>query len=57
MKAAEEEIAYMSKKDLKKQMTKTRKNMERAAKELDFMQAAKYRDQLKMLEKQMGEAR
>ncbi|MGX1025188.1 excinuclease ABC subunit UvrB [Psychroflexus sp. MBR-150] len=53
LKAAEEEMQYMSKKDLKKQMTKTRKNMEHAAKELDFMQAAKYRDQLKVLEKQL----
>ncbi|MBS3738341.1 MAG: UvrB/UvrC motif-containing protein, partial [Psychroflexus sp.] len=53
LKAAEEEIEYMSKKDLKKLMTKTRKNMEHAAKELDFMQAAKYRDQLKVLEKQI----
>jgi len=53
LKAAEEEIQYMTKKDLKKLMTKTRKNMERAAKELDFMQAAKYRDQLKVLEKQL----
>ncbi|NBC57285.1 MAG: excinuclease ABC subunit UvrB [Bacteroidetes bacterium] len=53
LKAAEEEIEYMSKKDLKKLMTKTRKNMEHAAKELDFMQAAKYRDQLKVLENQL----
>ncbi len=57
LKAAEEEIQYMSKKDLKSKMRKTRKNMEHAAKELDFMQAAKYRDQLKMLEKQLSEAR
>lgn len=57
LKAAEEEIKYMSKKDLKKQMNKTRKNMEHAAKELDFMQAAKYRDQLKVLEKQLEHAR
>ncbi|QTY27143.1 excinuclease ABC subunit UvrB [Flavobacterium sp. CS20] len=53
LKVAEEEMQYMSKKDLKKQMTKTRKNMEHATKELDFMQAAKYRDQLKVLEKQL----
>jgi len=44
----------MTKKDIKKMMNKTRKNMERAAKELDFMQAAKYRDHLKVLEKQLG---
>lgn len=57
LKAAEEEIQYMTKKDLKKQMTKTRKNMEHAAKELDFMLAAKHRDQLKLLEKKLEHAR
>jgi excinuclease ABC subunit B len=55
LKAAEEEAAYMTKKDIKKLMNKTRKNMEHAAKELDFMQAAKYRDHLKELEKKLGE--
>lgn len=53
LKAAEEEATYMTKKDIKKMMNKTRKNMERAAKELDFMQAAKYRDHLKVLEKEL----
>jgi excinuclease ABC subunit B len=57
LKAAEEEAEYMTKKDIKKMMNKTRKNMEHAAKELDFMQAAKYRDHLKVLEKQMEDAR
>jgi len=57
LKAAEEEAEYMTKKDIKKLMNKTRKNMEHAAKELDFMQAAKYRDHLKVLEKQMEDAR
>jgi len=57
LKAAEEEAAYMTKKDIKKLMNKTRKNMEYAAKELNFMQAAKYRDHLKVLEKQMGESK
>jgi excinuclease ABC subunit B len=56
LKAAEEEAEYMTKKDIKKLMNKTRKNMEHAAKELDFMQAAKYRDHLKVLEKQLGES-
>jgi excinuclease ABC subunit B len=56
LKAAEEEAAYMTKKDIKKMMNKTRKNMERAAKELDFMQAAKYRDHLKVLEKKLKES-
>lgn len=52
LKAAEEQAAYMSKKDIQKLMNSTRKKMEVAAKELDFMLAAKYRDQLKALEKQ-----
>jgi excinuclease ABC subunit B len=53
LKAAEEEAEYMTKKDIKKLMNSTRKKMEQAAKELDFMQAAKYRDHLKVLEKQL----
>ncbi len=55
LKAAEEEAEYMTKKDIKKLMNSTRKKMEVAAKELDFMQAAKYRDHLKVLEKQLKE--
>lgn len=55
--AAEESLEYTSKKDIKKLMNSTRKKMEVAAKELDFMLAAKYRDQLKVLEGKLGEVR
>ena len=39
-------IKYMNKNELDKLIKTTRKKMETAAKELDFMQAAKYRDEL-----------
>ncbi|WP_338349891.1 excinuclease ABC subunit UvrB [Nonlabens tegetincola] len=46
--AAEEEAEYLSKEQLDKKVRDTRKAMEKAAKELDFMEAARLRDQLKM---------
>ena len=55
--AAEESLEYTTKTDIKKLMNSTRKKMEVAAKELDFMLAAKYRDQLKALEEKLGEVR
>lgn len=45
-KAAEPESEYLSKEQLEKKIRDTRKLMETAAKELDFMQAAKLRDQM-----------
>ena len=48
--AAEEKLSTYTKKDIDKEMKKVRKLMENAAKELDFMEAAKFRDQLKALE-------
>ena len=36
---------------LKRSITKTKRNMEKAAKELDFIEAARYRDELFALEK------
>jgi len=48
--AAEEAAEDYNKQDFDSQIRKIRKAMEKAAKELDFMEAAKYRDQLKMLE-------
>lgn len=48
--AAEEKLSTYTKKDVDQQMKKVRKLMENAAKELDFMEAAKFRDQLKALE-------
>ena len=47
---AEEEAAYMTKPQLEKKIRETRKAMEAAAKELDFMKAAQLRDAIKMLE-------
>ena len=47
---AEEEAAYMTKPQLEKKIRETRKAMETAAKELDFMKAAQLRDTIKLLE-------
>lgn len=48
-------VQYMSKPQLKKAIDKVRRDMEKAAKDLDFLQAAKLRDELFALEKVMGE--
>ncbi len=47
--AADPVVAYMDKKALGKMITKTQKSMEKAARELDFMEAAKMRDELNEL--------
>ncbi len=47
MKAAEPESEYLTKPQLEQNIRDKRKLMEAAAKELDFMQAAKYRDEIK----------
>ncbi|KAF2512699.1 excinuclease ABC subunit UvrB [Flavobacterium zhairuonense] len=52
--AAEPETAYMSKTDLEKLIREKRKSMEKAAKELDFLQAAKLRDDIKKLQEQLS---
>jgi len=54
--AAEAEVAYMSKPDLEKRIRSRRKEMEKAAKDLDFMEAAKLRDEIKMLQNKVKEA-
>ncbi|MTH14012.1 excinuclease ABC subunit UvrB [Flavobacterium sp. LC2016-01] len=51
--AAEPETAYLSKAELEKMIREKRKSMEKAAKELDFMQAAKLRDDIKRLQEQL----
>ncbi|MBX9887334.1 MAG: excinuclease ABC subunit UvrB [Flavobacteriaceae bacterium] len=51
--AAEPETQYMSKPELEKIIREKRKSMEKAAKELDFMQAAKLRDDIKKLQEQL----
>jgi excinuclease ABC subunit B len=52
--AAEPETAYLSKSELEKMIREKRKSMEKAAKELDFMQAAKLRDDIKKLQEQLS---
>jgi excinuclease ABC subunit B len=49
--AADPVIRYMTKEKLQKLIAKTRKSMESAVKELDFLEAARYRDELFALEK------
>ncbi|HET7361732.1 MAG TPA: helicase-related protein, partial [Salinimicrobium sp.] len=55
LKAAEEETAYYNTKQLEKRIREKRKAMETAAKELDFMTAAKFRDEIKMLQDKVKE--
>ena len=49
--AADPVIRYMTKEKLQKLVAKTRKSMESTVKELDFLEAARYRDELFALEK------
>ncbi|MFB0904562.1 MAG: excinuclease ABC subunit UvrB [Nonlabens sp.] len=53
LKAAEEEAEYLSKGELEKKIRSTRKMMEKAAKELDFMEAARLRDEIKMMQEKV----
>jgi len=48
--AADPVVEYMSIDALKKTIEKTRKEMQKAAKELDFITAAQYRDEIRRLE-------
>ena len=50
LKAAEPESLYLSKPEIEKKIRDLRKAMEKAAKDLDFMQAAKFRDEIKSLQ-------
>ena len=52
LRAAEPEPEYLTKEQREKLIRDKRKAMERAAKDLDFMQAAKLRDEIKMLQEQ-----
>lgn len=51
--AAEPETEYLTKPEIEKRIREKRKAMEKAAKDLDFMQAAKLRDQIKALQEQI----
>jgi excinuclease ABC subunit B len=53
LQAAEEAAENYNATDLKKRMTVVRKSMEKAAKDLDFMEAARFRDELKMLQEKL----
>ncbi len=53
--AADPVLNYMNADQLKKAISNSRKEMEKAAKELDFIQAAKYRDEILSLEKLLKE--
>ncbi len=52
LRAAEPDLDYMTKEQIEKLIKEKRKAMEKAAKELDFMQAAKLRDEIKSLQEQ-----
>ena len=53
--AADPIVQYMSKGDLKKAIDNTKKEMLAAAKDMDFLQAAKLRDEMFALEKKLSE--
>ncbi len=52
LRAAEPDLEYLTKDQIQKLIREKRKEMEKAAKDLDFMQAAKLRDQIKVLQEQ-----
>jgi len=51
--AADEPTEYLAKPEIEKRIREKRKAMEKAAKELDFMQAAKLRDEIKALQEKL----
>lgn len=51
--AADPVVQYMNQDQLKKLIESTKKNMEKAAKDLDFMEAARLRDEMRDLEKML----
>ena len=51
--AADPVMKYMSKEQIRKTINKTKKSMEGAVKELDFIEAARYRDELVALQKML----
>ncbi len=55
--AADPVVSYMSKEQLTKLANETRRKMEKAAKDLDFMDAARLRDELQEVEKMLKESK
>ena len=53
---AEDAVSYVNAKDIDKIIKEKRKEMEKAAKNLDFMEAAKLRDEIKMLTEKKANA-
>ena len=53
LKIAEEVNRYLTKPEIEKKIREVRKAMEDAAKSLDFIEAAKYRDEIKNLQEQL----
>ena len=51
--AADPVVAYLSKEELLKMSERTRKAMEKAAKELEFMEAARLRDEYLAIQKML----
>jgi len=54
-RAAEPEVEYNTIPQLEKVITKTKKEMEKAARDLDFMEAARLRDEMFLLQKKLEE--
>ena len=52
-KAAEADLEYLPKPEIEKRIRETRKNMELAAKALDFLTAAQFRDEIEVLKRHM----
>jgi len=52
--AAEAGVEYLTKDELRQKYKTTREEMERAAKDLDFIEAARLRDEMKELQKHIG---
>ncbi len=53
--AADPVVSYMNREELEKLINQTQKSMEKAAKDLDFMQAARLRDELADLKRMLRE--
>lgn len=53
--AADPVVQYMGKSDLEKLIQETQRKMETAAKDLDFLEAARYRDELMQLKEKVAE--
>ena len=52
--AAESQAVYMSKEQIQKAIAQAKKNMEKSVKEMDFLAAAKYRDEMLELQERIG---